>query len=108
MGLRNIALAAIGVFFGQMALAYTPTVSPTGTPVRWTGTAKLHLAGNPINQPGFGDSTFFDAGVRSWQRWKNASRPNSWRLLPSLVTAFSTIICVAMPAWSVPGSQQQL
>ena len=32
----------------------------------------------------------------------NAARPIASRLLPSLASSFSTWICVAMPAWSVP------
>ena len=40
----------------------------------------------------------------SQTRSMNASRPRSWRRLPSLRRAFSTTFCVAMPAWSVPGT----
>ena len=35
----------------------------------------------------------------------NASRPRSVRSVPSAASWRSTIICVAMPAWSVPGTQ---
>ena len=42
-------------------------------------------------------------------RLRNSSRPRSWRLFPSeALMPFSTTIWVAMPAWSVPGSQRQL
>src|ERR1700733_1851871 len=37
-------------------------------------------------------------------RFTNASRPISCRVLPSAVSARSTSICVAIPAWSVPGT----
>ena len=37
-------------------------------------------------------------------RATNASRPRSKRVLPSAASRFSTTFCVAMPAWSVPGS----
>jgi hypothetical protein len=38
-------------------------------------------------------------------RATKASRPRSKRVFPSLASAFSTTFCVAMPAWSVPGTQ---
>ena len=42
-------------------------------------------------------------------RFRNSSRPRSWRLFFSVfLSSFSTIIWVAMPAWSVPGSQSVL
>ena len=44
----------------------------------------------------------------SHTRSTNASRPRSWRRLPSFLSAFSTTFCVAMPAWSVPGSHSVL
>ena len=31
-------------------------------------------------------------------------RPRSWRLMPFSCSCRSTTICVAMPAWSVPGT----
>ncbi len=34
--------------------------------------------------------------------------PMSWRLMPSACSWRSTTICVAMPAWSVPGTQTVL
>ena len=37
-----------------------------------------------------------------------ASRPRSKRVWPSLASSFSTTFCVAMPAWSVPGTQSTL
>ncbi len=37
-------------------------------------------------------------------RSTNASRPMSKRVLPSSASSRSTTFCVAMPAWSVPGS----
>jgi len=41
-------------------------------------------------------------------RFTNASRPRSKRVLPSLASSFSTTFCVAMPAWSVPGTHSVL
>ena len=38
-------------------------------------------------------------------RFTKASRPMSKRVWPSLARSFSTTFCVAMPAWSVPGTQ---
>lgn len=38
----------------------------------------------------------------------NASLPKSWRDLPSLPNFFSTTVCVAIPAWSVPGTHSAL
>ena len=38
----------------------------------------------------------------SHTRSTNASRPSSRRLLPSLTSARSTWVWVAIPAWSVP------
>ena len=43
--------------------------------------------------------------THSQTRASNASRPRSWRVRPSAASCFSTTFCVAMPAWSVPGSQ---
>jgi len=37
-------------------------------------------------------------------RATNASRPRSKRVFPSFAMRRSTTFCVAMPAWSVPGS----
>ena len=44
----------------------------------------------------------FTAQVRS----KNFSLPRSWRLKPSFASCLSTTFCVAIPAWSVPGTQR--
>ncbi len=41
----------------------------------------------------------------SQTRSTKASRPSSWRVVPSARTSFSTFACVAMPAWSVPRIQ---
>ena len=42
----------------------------------------------------------------SQTRRLNASRPISSRLVPSASSFFSTCVCVAMPAWSVPRIQR--
>ena len=39
-------------------------------------------------------------------RLANSSRPRSSLVRPSARSIFSTTFCVAMPAWSVPTSQQ--
>jgi len=47
----------------------------------------------------------FHAQMRSM----SASRPMSWRVLPSIsLRRFSTTDCVAMPAWSVPAIHKVL
>src|SRR5438132_1174626 len=42
----------------------------------------------------------------SHTRWMNRSRPSLSRVVPSARSCFSTTFCVAMPAWSVPGTQR--
>jgi hypothetical protein len=37
-------------------------------------------------------------------RRRNSSRPTPWRVLPSFASSRSTITCVEIPAWSVPGT----
>ncbi len=50
-----------------------------------------------------------DCSFHAQTRFKNSSRPRSWRDLPSFCRiSRSTTICVAMPAWSMPGIQQTL
>mmetsp|Transcript_5126 Transcript_5126/g.18346 ORF Transcript_5126/g.18346 Transcript_5126/m.18346 type:complete len:327 (+) Transcript_5126:2424-3404(+) len=45
------------------------------------------------------------ASFHSKTRSKNFSRPSSCRVIPSsLASFFSTTVCVAIPAWSVPGT----
>jgi hypothetical protein len=39
---------------------------------------------------------------------RNFSRPRSWREMPWPSSWRSTTICVAMPAWSVPGCHSVL
>ena len=43
-----------------------------------------------------------DSSFHFHTRSMKASRPRSWRVLLSAASWFSTIFCVAMPAWSVP------
>jgi hypothetical protein len=38
----------------------------------------------------------------------NFSRPSSCRFVPSRFSVRSTTVCVAMPAWSMPGCQSVL
>ena len=49
-----------------------------------------------------------DASFQRHTRSTNASRPRSCFVLPSAVSWRSTTYCVAMPAWSVPGTQRVL
>ena len=44
----------------------------------------------------------------SQTRSTNASRPSSWREVPSARSSFSTTAWVAIPAWSVPSTQSVL
>ena len=44
--------------------------------------------------------------VQSQQASTNLSRPISRRLMPSLLSFLSTLVCVAIPAWSVPSTQR--
>ena len=44
--------------------------------------------------------------VQSQQASRNFSRPISRRETPSLLSFLSTLVCVAMPAWSVPRIQR--
>ena len=37
---------------------------------------------------------------QSQVRSRNASRPISWRVVPSAISCFSTTFCVEIPAWS--------
>ena len=43
------------------------------------------------------------SSFHSWTFCTNASRVKSVRFLPCMSRRFSTTVCVAMPAWSVPG-----
>ncbi len=45
---------------------------------------------------------------QSQTRSSKASRPSSWRELPSAASSFSTTACVPIPAWSVPSTQSVL
>ena len=49
-----------------------------------------------------------DSAFHSQTLSTKVSRPRSWRLMPSAPSIRSTTICVAMPAWSVPGCQSAL
>lgn len=67
------ASLGLGLLAAASAHAYTPTLTAAGVPVRWEGSVKLDLAGNPANQSGISDTAFFDAVVRGLQRWNAAS-----------------------------------
>ena len=49
-----------------------------------------------------------DSSFHCQTRSMNFSRPRSWRDTPCASSWRSTTIWVAMPAWSVPGSQSVL
>ena len=46
-----------------------------------------------------------DCSFQAHTRSTKATRPTSFREVPSATSCFSTTFCVAMPAWSVPGIQ---
>jgi len=70
---RGFLYASAVSFISATAYSYTPTMMQNGGAVRWRGPVKLNLAGNPVNQSGLGPGDFFQAVVRSLQRWKVAS-----------------------------------
>ncbi len=49
-----------------------------------------------------------DFSFHSQTFFTKSGRPRSWRLMPCSCNWRSTTICVAMPAWSVPGIQAVL
>ena len=49
-----------------------------------------------------------DSSFQRHTRRRNSSRPTSSFVLPSAASWRSTTTCVAMPAWSVPGTQRVL
>lgn len=53
--------------------AYTPSVTPNGTAMRWARPVKLNLVGNPSNLSGLTPQDFLSAVVKSLQRWKYGS-----------------------------------
>lgn len=74
--LLSLGLMTVANLFGQGAiegLAYTPTLTQTGSSVRWVGTPKLDLVGNPSNQNGISSADFFSIATQALQRWKAAS-----------------------------------
>src|SRR4051794_40392120 len=73
LGFWAIALLA-PLFISLQGHAYTPTVTSAGTPLRWSGKARLPLAGNPINRSGLSEKEVFDAVVRGLRRWQTASQ----------------------------------
>ena len=46
-----------------------------------------------------------DCSFHAQTRSTNLSRPSARRVRPSFASSRSTTICVAMPAWSLPGCQ---
>jgi hypothetical protein len=78
MGRREVAIIGAGIayavsIFTGFAWAYTPTVTPSGVPVRWKGEVKLQFAGNPKNSSGISEPEFYTAVVHGLQRWNAAS-----------------------------------
>ncbi len=74
MGRQKLGRATIAVLVAAGsatdAAAYTNTITSGGLHVRWEGTARLELAGNPINRSGLSERQVSDAVVRGLQRWK--------------------------------------
>ena len=69
--LRHTLTAAI-FFYSTLAAAYTPSLTPSGLPVRWSR-PKINLAGNPSNQNGLSYKQVFDGIVHSLMRWNESS-----------------------------------
>jgi hypothetical protein len=61
------------LFFTLSASAYVPTVSSSGTQIKWKPTFKLNVAGNPKNRSDLDPDYFFKAVVTGLQRWQFAS-----------------------------------
>lgn len=68
-----VVFTSVSLVFLRGANSFTPTITPSGIPVRWQGNLKLNLAGNPQNQSGIDTGTFYSAMVRSLQRWEAVS-----------------------------------
>ncbi|MGK5087848.1 carboxypeptidase regulatory-like domain-containing protein [Bdellovibrionota bacterium FG-2] len=62
-----------GLFWAETAMAYTPTLTGAGVPVKWKSGPVLKLVGNPKNTSGLSDAEVSQAVTRSLQRWKAAS-----------------------------------
>jgi hypothetical protein len=70
----SIIAALVSLLAGSPARAFIQTVTPSGEPVRWTGSRTLNLAGNPTNSSGIAASDFFAAVTTGLERWKSASQ----------------------------------
>lgn len=73
MGRISFVVSAFVALATIQAMAYTPTVTPRGIPVKWAGENKINLAGNPANRSQISDADFSAAVIRGLQRWKAAS-----------------------------------
>ena len=71
-----VALSGAFMALSTSVLAYTPTIAPNGSSVRWRGPVKFNVAGNPQNLNGISAESFYSAVVRSLQRWSVASENN--------------------------------
>ncbi|MGZ3707595.1 MAG: carboxypeptidase regulatory-like domain-containing protein, partial [Bdellovibrionota bacterium] len=70
---RSFFLAALVFLEPALALAFTPTITPSGAQVSWRNGRKLNLAGNPTNTSGLSDYDVFQAVTRGLRRWESAS-----------------------------------
>ena len=66
-------ILVLGFLATVRAEAYIATVTPSGAGVSWRGSAKLNLAGNPININGISPQSFFTSVVHGLQRWQAGS-----------------------------------
>ncbi len=73
MGRTLCILVFSGLLMAEAAMAYTPTLTSVGIPVKWKAGPALQLLGNPTNTSGLSDGEVSQAVTRSLQRWKDAS-----------------------------------
>ena len=55
------------------AFAFTQTITSGGAAVRWASNFKFNLVGNSVNNSSISGNEFYEAVVRSLQRWQRAS-----------------------------------
>jgi hypothetical protein len=63
----------LSLWIVPQAFAFTQTITSSGAPVRWTSNFKFNLVGNSVNNSSISDKEFYEAVVRSLQRWQRAS-----------------------------------
>src|SRR5690242_16961212 len=58
----------------RWAHSYVQTLTTQGNTVRWKAPFQFKLFGNPTNKSDFQSQDFYDAVIKSLQRWKYAAR----------------------------------